>query len=302
MSGLSVIICAHNPRADYLRRVLEALRAQTLPVAQWELLLIDNASKEPLAGQWDLSWQPQGRCLREENLGLTPARLRGIKESRGETLVFVDDDNVLARDYLEQAQAIAGAWPKLGAWGGSCEPEFEEPPAPDVARKVGHLALRTVDREVWCNFAADYQAVPFGAGLCVRRAVAEAYWKLAQDNQARIALDRKGTSLASAGDLDLALTAHDVGLGTGLFPQLRLVHIIPARRVQKDYLIKLYESQAHSEYVLRRLRNAAAGGKSSWRSEITQWLKRCLMNPTERSFAEAYRRGRKRAEAELAKS
>ena len=42
-----------------------------------------------------------------ERLGLTPARLRGIRESRGELLVFVDDDNVLERDYLEVALALA---------------------------------------------------------------------------------------------------------------------------------------------------------------------------------------------------
>ena len=55
---ISVIICTHNPREDYLRRVLKALRAQSLSAEQWELLLIDNASKEPLAAAWDLSCSP----------------------------------------------------------------------------------------------------------------------------------------------------------------------------------------------------------------------------------------------------
>ena len=45
MISISAIICTHNPRPDYLRRVLDALKAQTLPKEQWELLLIDNASK-----------------------------------------------------------------------------------------------------------------------------------------------------------------------------------------------------------------------------------------------------------------
>src|ERR1022692_4717847 len=97
----SVIICTHNPRPDYLRRTLDALKAQTLPKEQWELLLIDNASKEPLADTWDLSWHPQARHIREEALGLTRARLCGISQSKGELLVFVDDDNVLSADYLE---------------------------------------------------------------------------------------------------------------------------------------------------------------------------------------------------------
>src|SRR5271170_3727335 len=102
----SVIICTHNPRQDYLRLTLEGLEKQTLPKERWELLLIDNASKEPLAGKWDLSWHPNARHIREEELGLTPARLRGIKESKGGLLVFVDDDNVLEVNYLETALDI----------------------------------------------------------------------------------------------------------------------------------------------------------------------------------------------------
>src|SRR5688572_8492222 len=100
---ISVIICAHNPRPHYLRRVLEALRAQTLPLEKWELLLVDNASAEPLSGRVDLTWHPNARHIHEMSLGLTHARLRGIVEAGAGLLVFVDDDNVLKIDYLEYA-------------------------------------------------------------------------------------------------------------------------------------------------------------------------------------------------------
>ena len=45
MLDASIIICAHNPRFHYLERVLAALRIQSLPYEQWELLLVDNASE-----------------------------------------------------------------------------------------------------------------------------------------------------------------------------------------------------------------------------------------------------------------
>src|SRR5580692_10629321 len=115
MLPVSVIICSHNPREDYLRRVLDALKAQTLPAKDWELLLVDNASKEPLAGRFDLSWHPNARHVREEKTGLTHARLHGIAEAKGNLLVFVDDDNVLRADYLEASLKIAADYPKLGA-------------------------------------------------------------------------------------------------------------------------------------------------------------------------------------------
>ena len=106
MAEMSVIICAHNPRPQTLRRVLDSLGAQTYSKDRWELLLVDNASDEPLATAWPLSWHPNARHVREDELGLTPARLRGIRESRGDVLVYIDDDNVPAPDYLETAQSL----------------------------------------------------------------------------------------------------------------------------------------------------------------------------------------------------
>src|SRR6201984_57194 len=121
----SVILCTHNPRPDYLGRVLASLRGQTLPVKEWELLLIDNASKQPLAQTVDISWHSCGRHIREDELGLTAARLRGIQEASGELLVFVDDDNLLAPDFLVHATAISARRPDLGVFGaGILQPEF----------------------------------------------------------------------------------------------------------------------------------------------------------------------------------
>src|ERR1700744_1685237 len=126
MSGnLSVIIPTHNPRPAYLQRVLEALKAQSLPKEQWELVLVDNASKEPVADRWDLSWHPNGRHVLENELGATQARLRGIRETKGDWLLFVDDDNVLDKDYLREAIKIAESHDSLGVFGGRIDPEFE---------------------------------------------------------------------------------------------------------------------------------------------------------------------------------
>src|SRR4051812_10400276 len=114
---ISVIICTHNPRTEYLRRTLDGLKAQTHPRSEWEFLLVDNSSKEKLSDVWDLSWHPASRHVREDELGLTPARLRGIREARGEMLIFVDDDNVLAPDFIAKAQLIRDGYPHLGVFG-----------------------------------------------------------------------------------------------------------------------------------------------------------------------------------------
>ena len=175
MLPVSVIICSHNPRAAYLARTLHSLRAQTLDASQWELLLIDNRSSSPLSDAWTLDWHPNARHVREPQLGLTPARVRGIIESRGELLVFVDDDNVLAPDYLQSARAIAERCPDLGAFGaGALEPEFEVTPPAQLHPWLSRLALRTVSAVERGHSWAAKSSIPWGAGLCVTRSIAAA--------------------------------------------------------------------------------------------------------------------------------
>src|SRR2546421_8696932 len=103
MLDASVVICTHNPRSDYFVRVLDGLRNQTLPLHKWELLIIDNASRLPLASSWDISWHPAARHILESELGLSSARSRGIQEASADLIIFVDDDNVLDETYLAEA-------------------------------------------------------------------------------------------------------------------------------------------------------------------------------------------------------
>ena len=238
MLTFSVIICAHNPRRDYLQRVLDALKTQTVPKDDWELLLIDNGSKQPLALEWDLSWHPQGRVVREDELGLTPARLRGIRESRGGLLVWVDDDNILHADYLAEALKIAGDYPFIGAWGGRILAEFDVPPTQDDAPFLRYLAIRDVEEVVWVNTIDFYKTVPWGAGMCIRPAVAKEYLSLVTRDPRRRILDRKGDLIFAGGDSDMALCARRLGMGMGLFPSLKLLHLIPTDRLRGGFLAR----------------------------------------------------------------
>ena len=93
-------------------------------------------------------------------------------------LVFVDDDNVLAPDYLETALCVARERPFLGAWSGQCLPCFDETPAPWTERYWGTLCIRRFETELWSNLPRLADTMPAGAGLCVRRAVAQRYLDL----------------------------------------------------------------------------------------------------------------------------
>ncbi len=250
---ISVVIPAHNPHVGRLARTVAGLRAQTLAPAAWELALIDNASRDPsVFNSLDLSWHPRARVVREETLGLTAARLRGFGETTGDLIVLVDDDNVLAPDYLARVAHAFAADATLGALGGRCLPEFESPPPPWTREFDGLLALRDPGdapaRAVWpASGPREYPLCsPVGAGLALRRSGAAAYVAaLARDSRRR-AFDRTGTQLVSGGDNDLVMTVLETGLAVAYDPALRLTHLIPAARSERLYLGRLNRAIARS--------------------------------------------------------
>ena len=245
----SVMIAAHNPRMETLGKVLDALRAQTLPLPDWELLVIDNASTEPLAERIDLGWHPAGRCVREERRGHSFARARGLRESRGEIVISVDDDNVLDDNYLDEALRLGAEWTSLGVWGGQIKPEWEAPPTADVLPWIQHLALCEFDTPSWSSFVHDW-TVPYGAGMCVRREIVSAFLAAGSD-EVSSRFGRSGSSTVSGDDHLLAYAATKMGFGVGKFPTLVLHHLIPKQRVLPDYIVKTARGNSHAALLLQ---------------------------------------------------
>jgi glycosyltransferase involved in cell wall biosynthesis len=246
MIKASVIICSHDPRPAFLQRALGGLQSQTLPREQWELLLIDNASKISLAENFDLSWHAQGRHVRENELGLTHARLRGIRESRADILIFVDDDNVLAADYLEQALNVGEAWPFVGVWGGSCHGEYEIPLPAWVGDQLWRLAVVEVKEDVWSNLREGFLTAPCGAGMCVRKKVCAHFLERCRSHKNNLDLGRKGTILGGYEDMEIVHCAFDLGMGAGKSTKLHLTHIVPASRLTVEYFVRQTEGDATS--------------------------------------------------------
>jgi glycosyltransferase involved in cell wall biosynthesis len=253
---VSVVIPTHNPNPDRLRRTIKAVRDQDFPSHQRELVVVDNGSEprldpKSLSSLADLPMT----VVVEERLGLTPARIRGIRQARGEVIVFVDDDTVLATDYLSVASSRFEADAKLGACGGKALPEFETT-APDWTREFWHmLAIRDLGPVLLrASGASSYPScAPIGAGMAVRRQLALNWATEIEHDPIRMKLDRAGKSLASGGDNDLVLTVLKCGFDVAYVPDLVLTHVVPAGRVRRAYLSRLNYASSRTWAQLLRI-------------------------------------------------
>jgi serine acetyltransferase/GT2 family glycosyltransferase len=99
---VSVVIATYN-RQELLRRLLEQLDDQTIGTSHYEVIAVDDGSKEDtrekLAG---LKTKYSLRIERQENAGAAAARQRGVDLATGKVIVIVDDDMQVKRDFLEK--------------------------------------------------------------------------------------------------------------------------------------------------------------------------------------------------------
>ncbi|MHC5673365.1 glycosyltransferase [Nostoc sp.] len=297
---ISVVICSHNPQPTYLDRVLEALKSQTLPRTQWELLLVDNASQQPLADSIDLSWHPHARHVLEPQLGTVFARFRGLKESQGAISIFVDDDNILNPDYLYHALNISDNHPHLGVWGGQSTADFQGGIPQEWTRPMWPLlAIALCDKDVWSNLDLA-ETMPVGAGMCIRKPVAQKYIDLVQSDPRRLSLGQRGELLLRCEDFDIALAALDVELGLGRFSRLKLVHIMPIERLSEGYLLKLVKGIVYSRAIMNFLRNRPQA-QLSWRTKVRYFFSSWLMSPRDRRFLKATKQAQHLAAKQIQK-
>ena len=236
---ISAVICTANPRRDYFQRVVESVLSQDLDSQQWELLIVDNASASPVA-ELPVVSQHRLRVVREERVGLTAAKERAAREANGEVVVFVDDDNVLASDYLSTvAELFEDA--RLGVLGAHIEPEYEtEPPGwfLDPRMEASVVVRRLPNQRLYVSSIPETGFyLPAGAGSCVRLSVLTGYFDSLTE-ETRIE-GRLGSKLSGGEDCDIALHAIDQGYLVGTCGKLRLTHLIPSRRLEPAYLTRL---------------------------------------------------------------
>jgi len=100
----SVIIPTHN-RPELLRRAVASVLAQT--DGDLELIVVDDGSVRPATEVLADVGDPRLHILRNDAAsGVSAARNRGVTDSKGEVISFLDDDDAFHRDYLAAMRPV----------------------------------------------------------------------------------------------------------------------------------------------------------------------------------------------------
>lgn len=242
--NLSIAVCTHNPDPRLLKALLHSIQKLENIDNVLDIVVVDNLSAPPLSENFTLqaflAKHPNSKCVVEERLGLTAARCRAVKETRGDIVVFFDDDNEPSPNYLDVLNLYFRDFSTVGVWGpGLIKVDYIDGVPNSMSKNIDMLNAVFQDKcssfgyvctpnefSSWC---------PFGTGFAVRRVVLENYCKLVSDGKI-MTTDRCGLSLAGCGDVQIVFEAFKLGLAAGVIPALACRHNILKRKLSVAYL------------------------------------------------------------------
>lgn len=96
---VSVVISTYN-RLEFLKEAIASVETQYFK--DWELLIVDDASEDETWTWLTTLNKPNIRIFKQpENHERSAARNRGLKEAKGELIMFLDDDDLLRKNALD---------------------------------------------------------------------------------------------------------------------------------------------------------------------------------------------------------
>jgi len=240
---ISLIICTYN-REEYIYNTLKYIAENNFSASEYEIVLInnnstDNTENECNRFQNDYPEIPY-RYFIEEKQGLSHARNRGIKETHGDILVFLDDDSFANENYLKNLKENIARYPDLAAFGGEIKPLFESGITPRWLSKwtLSWVSAIYLGNKIMLFKGAKY---PIGANMGIAKKWIE------KTGDFNIALGRSKKNLMGGEEKDLF---NRIKKGKGkiyYFPNVKVQHVIPEARTTDDYIIRMGQGIGMSE-------------------------------------------------------
>lgn len=231
---MTVLLCTYN-RAHLLPAWFDALRCQeTPPGLQWELLVVDNNSRDATPSVVEglkHELKTPVRYVFEGHQGKSFALNTGIGQAMGQVIAFTDDDALPAADWVAMTHA-AFEESRAEVVGGRILPRWADPvPAWLEHDRELHdwLALMPHDARVELTTRVHTPQI-WGANMAVRRDVFERVGGF--DTR----LGPLGARLYRGGEeVELVDRARKAGARIVYDPRLVVWHIIGPDRMRRSY-------------------------------------------------------------------
>lgn len=246
---ISVVICTSGVRST-LERTMLSLMEQTLPMEDYELVLVVNAPEESTClevknslSHLDAESKSRLRYVHEPQPGLSLARNAGIHASEGTYIAFIDDDGLAEPEWLEQIVQRFDANDKIASVGGNIFPVFEEtPPSWVTPQLYPYFSCFIFSKEETFLEPGRYF---FGTNMAFRKDV------LLASGGFDARLGRKGNSLLSNEEWTVFHYIDQQNLLKLSSPQVNVHHIIPPSRLIRRFFIRRLWWQGVSDTVFQ---------------------------------------------------
>ena len=245
MIRFSFVTCTYN-RDKYIAQTLESVCKQTFSPVDYEIIVVDNNSTDSTAAICEEFGQRypdrQFKYFKEINQGLSFALNRGIKEARGEYIIFVDDDETIIAEHLERLDNHLKNYPDAELVASPVIPVYEEAQPKWMSHYTQRLIGGYFDQG---NQPKKLEAKNYpGTGHTIIKR--ELYEKYGDYNTE---LGRKGNSLIGAEDKDMFNRLKKNNIDCYYFPDIPIYHHIPGQKLTDEFFQKLTYSIGKSERI-----------------------------------------------------
>ena len=265
MIRLSIVIATYN-RSSQLLNLLQSVVEQTLPRQEWECVVVNNNSTDDTASAFETFSARYPDCnlrmVLEPNQGLSYARNRGIRESEGEYIAIVDDDERIAPDFVASYVALFDNVPDAVAAGGPIVAEYPT----GRPRWMSAFTERPIANTMYFGDQVrefPRGRVPGGGNMALRRSAVRRYGVF------DTSLGYVGESLVGGEESDLFERLQIAEAKYYYVPQAVMYHVIPKEKLTSDYLRRLSYNVGVSQ--LRRARYYHRKGRVRL-GEVGKWL------------------------------
>jgi GT2 family glycosyltransferase len=256
---LTTVICTHN-RAGLLAKMLDVAREADLPPSwRMEILVIANACQDEtvaVLNSYGPRFTERGvafRWLEEPVAGKSRALNLAVRESHGDALCFLDDDQFVARDFFVAVCDALQQHPDHAIFCGHMVPAWDGT-EPAWVHETGRYRIRIrpfpeYDLGDQPLDVVPGRKLPSGGNITVRRGV------FVRVGQFSDAMGPRGHNLMGGEDIDFVRRCLQAGFRIRYLPTIRQRHMVEARRMGMRQMMRMSYQRSRSN----QLANVAGG-------------------------------------------